>query len=83
VLFAHVQQRDENELSRQRNCAPSPLAGEGRGGGQPRQRSPSGLSSAKRIDMTERGYLTRRPLKNPALVVFCFMLAVSPCSAGF
>src|SRR5882757_5079037 len=28
-------------------------------------------------------YFTRRPLKNPALVVFCLMLAVSPCSAEF
>jgi hypothetical protein len=26
-------------------------------------------------------YFTRRPLKNPAFVVFCLMLAVSPCSA--
>jgi hypothetical protein len=26
-------------------------------------------------------YFTRRPLKNPALVVFCLILAVSPCSA--
>jgi hypothetical protein len=28
-------------------------------------------------------HLTRRPWKNPLLVVFCFMLAVSPCSALF
>src|SRR5450755_3375500 len=26
-------------------------------------------------------YFTRRPLKKPALVVFCLILAVSPCSA--
>jgi hypothetical protein len=26
-------------------------------------------------------YFTRRPLKNPAFVVFCLMLAVSPCSS--
>jgi hypothetical protein len=28
-------------------------------------------------------YLTRRPWKNPLLVVFCLMFAVSPCSATF
>src|ERR1700722_8551317 len=28
-------------------------------------------------------HLTRRPWKNPLLVVFCLMLAVSPCSATF
>src|ERR1700730_2831359 len=28
-------------------------------------------------------HLTRRPWKNPLLVVFCFMLAVCPCSALF
>ena len=28
-------------------------------------------------------YFTRRPLKKPALVVFCLMFAVSPCSAVF
>jgi len=29
------------------------------------------------------GYFTRRPLKKPAFVVFCLILAVSPCSAVF
>src|SRR5664280_2216209 len=28
-------------------------------------------------------HLTLRPLKKPAFVVFCLMLAVSPCSAVF
>src|ERR1700730_7585821 len=28
-------------------------------------------------------HFTRRPLKNPAFVVFCLMFAVSPCSAEF
>jgi hypothetical protein len=28
-------------------------------------------------------YFTRRPLKKPAFVVFCLILAVSPCSAIF
>jgi hypothetical protein len=31
----------------------------------------------------DRRYFTRRPLKNPAFVVFCLILAVSPCSAEF
>jgi hypothetical protein len=30
-----------------------------------------------------QAYFTRLPLKNPALVVFCLMLAVSPCSVEF
>ena len=32
---------------------------------------------------TVPGYFTRRPLKKPAFVVFCLMLAVSTCSAEF
>jgi hypothetical protein len=38
---------------------------------------------AKPALLQNRRYFTRRPLKNPALVVFCLMLAVSPCSAVF
>jgi hypothetical protein len=39
---------------------------------------------ARQDDFAKRcGYFTRLPLKNPALVVFCLILAVSPCSAVF
>jgi hypothetical protein len=48
----------------------------------PLQTGWSGLISL-RSNSSRRRYFTRRPLKNPALVVFCLMLAVSPCSAEF
>jgi hypothetical protein len=58
--------------------------GEGRGGCQarlvsrhrPRRRDTKGTPPP-----FVRRYFTRRPLKKPALVVFCLTLAVSPCSA--
>jgi hypothetical protein len=33
--------------------------------------------------LNRKFYFTRRPWKNPAFVVFCFMFAVSPSSATF
>jgi hypothetical protein len=42
-----------------------------------------GLVVVTQVWFSQRRYFTRRPLKDPALVVFCLMLAVSPCSAEF
>jgi len=41
------------------------------------------IGSSGCTGLFQPSYFTRRPLKNPALVVFCFILAVSPCSAVF
>jgi hypothetical protein len=51
-----------------------------------RHRRPAYEHSCRLSQVTHalaRSHFTRRPLKKPALVVFCLMLAVSPCSAEF
>src|ERR1700692_2702874 len=48
-------------------------------GSQPR----SLVDRIRRRALRARHYLTRLPLKKPALIVFCLTLAVSPCSAVF
>jgi len=41
------------------------------------------LGTVQRRAFSAGRYFTRRPLKKPAFVVFCLILAVSPCSAVF
>jgi hypothetical protein len=50
--------------------------------GRTRTRRPSALRHLISSSQNLQAYFTRRPLKKPALVVFCLMLAVSPCSAA-